>query len=57
MKQNLNRSEQPESISQKLNAVGDPLKILHEPQFENRCTRDRFRTLLKQSELFKITDC
>ena len=36
MKQNLNSSEQSESISQKLNAVADPLKILHGPQFENR---------------------
>ena len=37
VKQNLNCSEQHESISQKLNAVADPLKILHGRQFENRC--------------------
>ena len=45
VKENLNSSEQPESISQKLNAVADFLKILHGPlgvcgpQFENRCVR------------------
>ena len=39
VKQNLNSSEQTESISQKLNAVADPLKILHGPQFEDDCSR------------------